>query len=498
MRKILALLSLSALVFFVSCSDDEDTNLPPSVTAPGASTVQSGQDVEITFTYTAEAGFASSSATTENGSASVTTDGNAGDVSGSITVTFTGGANAGAGGVILTVTDADGNSDNATAIVNVTAEPVEETVISVTSDVSADATWEAGKTYILEGRIAVTSGTTLTIEGGAIVKGQAGTGANASALVVARGATLNANGTADAPIIFTSTADNIEPGQTVSPNLDPSISGLWGGVIVLGNAPASLRNDAAEVGIEGIPTTDSNGLYGGTAADDNSGTISYISIRHGGSNIGEGNEINGLTLGGVGSGTTISNVEVVANADDGIEWFGGTVDVTGVLIWNSNDDGLDTDQDWQGTCSDFAIVTPIGGSGFELDGPEGTGKVNGADGFHSFDNGVLYAGADIDHLVDWDASTNAQITNLYIFGLDADYLANFADTNPIESFNGDGSGTSASWEVTFPAGATVTTDALGDAAAITQTVSARTVGPDASIFGWTWAGESGALAEIGL
>jgi hypothetical protein len=93
----------------------------------------------------------------------------------------------------------------------------------------------------------------------------------------------------------------------------------------VGNAPISA--DASAVQIEGIPPSDQNGLYGGDNPADDSGIIRYISIRHGGANIGEGNEINGLTLGGVGSGTIIEYVEVVANQDDGIEWFGGTVSV---------------------------------------------------------------------------------------------------------------------------------------------------------------------------
>jgi hypothetical protein len=381
-----------------------------------------------------------------------------------------------------------------------TSEPTEQDDIVVTENITADETWTSGNIYILAGRISVESGATLTIEPGVIVKGEAGTGANATALVVARGATLNANGTAEEPIIFTSAADRIEPGQNVSPNLDESISGLWGGVIILGNAPISAKNDATEIQIEGIPTTDINGLYGGSDPADNSGTITYISIRHGGTNIGEGNEINGLTLGGVGSGTTISNVEVVANADDGIEWFGGTVDVSGVLIWNSNDDGLDTDQDWQGTCSDFVIVTPQGGSAFELDGPEGTGKVNGDMGYHTFNNGVVYAGDVIDHVVDWDDNTNAVLINMHFFGLDAGYLADFAETKPIESFNGDAAGTSTAWEVIYPSDATVTlAEAFGDAAAaITEEVTTRSSGPAAADFAWTWAGESGALNAIGL
>ncbi len=501
MKKFLTFLSVAAvLVFAVSCSDDDggSTANAPTVSAPSSiGDVEEGSIVTLEFSFTADGGFASSIVTPENGTVTTTTDGTAGATSGTITVEFTAGL-AGAASVTVEVTDEAGNSGSDQAVINVVEEV---TTFTISSDISSDATWSTGNTYVLAGRISVTSGTTLTIEEGVIVKGQAGTGANASALVIARGAILNANGTATAPIIFTSTADNIEPGELVSPNLDPSISGLWGGLIILGNAPASLKGDETEVGIEGIPTTDTNGLYGGSAADDNSGTISYISIRHGGSNIGEGNEINGLTLGAVGSGTTITGVEVVANADDGIEWFGGTVDVSKVLIWNSNDDGLDTDQDWQGTCSDYVIVTPVGGSAFELDGPEGTGKVNGENGFHTFHNGVVYAGADIDHIVDWDESTNAEIHHLYIYGLDSEYLANFAETSPIESFGGDGSGNSSNWEVTFPANSTVSvTEAFGaDATAITTEVTTRTVGPAKADFeAWTWAGVSGALTDIGL
>ena len=197
--------------------------------------------------------------------------------------------------------------------------PAENEVV-VTENVTANTTWTADKIWILGSRIAVTSGVTLTIEPGTIIKGQAGTGANATALIIARGAKINAVGTAAAPIIFTSIADEIQPGQIASPNLDPTLSGLWGGLMIMGNAPISA--DAASVQIEGIPASDPNGLYGGSDAADNSGVVKFISIRHGGANIGEGNEINGLTLGGVGNGTVIENVEVVANQDDGIEFFG--------------------------------------------------------------------------------------------------------------------------------------------------------------------------------
>ena len=203
----------------------------------------------------------------------------------------------------------------------VTPEPTPSTGnVIVTSNISSSTTWTSDKVYQLGGRITVLDGVTLTIEPGTIIKGEAGTGANATALLVARGGKLIADGDADAPIIFTSVADEITPadiaaGNFGSPNLDPTINGLWGGVIVLGKARISASNedsgeDLTEVQIEGIPTSDPNGLYGGSDDADNSGIIRYISIRHGGANIGAGNEINGLTLGGVGNGTVVEHIEV--------------------------------------------------------------------------------------------------------------------------------------------------------------------------------------------
>lgn len=373
----------------------------------------------------------------------------------------------------------------------------------VTENISGNVTWTNDRVYELGGRITVLDGGTLTIQPGTVIKGQAGSGPNATAILVARGGKLIAEGTAQAPIIFTSVADEITPEQVASgdvrsPNLDPNINGLWGGIIVCGKAKISASNnsgDVVEVQVEGIPTSDPNGLYGGNDDADNSGVIKYISIRHGGTNIGAGNEINGLTLGGVGTGTVIEHVEVVANQDDGIEWFGGSVDVDNAVIWNAHDDGLDSDQDWIGTCTNFIIVTPIGGSAFELDGPEGS--LNR--GTHQFINGVVYAGEDIDHVIDWDANTNAGVKDVYFFGFSEDYPS--TGFEPIETFGGDGTGDNSGWQYTLnPAGADVTTIFNGVPASILTEVglNANTVGPDASAFGWTWAAQSGALASIGL
>ncbi len=249
-------------------------------------------------------------------------------------------------------------------------DPVPETnQYDITENITDNTTWVSGKTYILKKRIAVEAGAELTIEPGVIVKGDAGTGANATALIIAKGGKINARGTQSSPIIFTSIADNIEPGQIKSPNLDASYSGLWGGLIVLGNAPISADNDVMQ--IEGIPASDLNGQYGGADEADNSGVLEYISIRHGGANIGEGNEINGLTLGGVGNGTTINYIEVISNQDDGIEFFGGCVNVNNLVVWGAGDDAIDVDQGWYGTLYNFAVVCGGTDHGLEIDGPEG-------------------------------------------------------------------------------------------------------------------------------
>jgi len=198
----------------------------------------------------------------------------------------------------------------------------------------------ADTTYVLDGLIFVNDGQVLTIEPGTVIKGKPGQEEDASALIVARGAQIFAEGTAEKPIIFTAEADNLNG------NISVEQRGLWGGLIVLGSA--KLNSNPGQSAIEGIPTTEPRGMYGGSNDADNSGIIKYISIRHGGTDIGEGNEINGLTLGGVGSGTTIEFVEVIANKDDGIEFFGGTPQIKHAIVAYCGDDCFDYDEGFRG------------------------------------------------------------------------------------------------------------------------------------------------------
>lgn len=267
--------------------------------------------------------------------------------------------------------DADADEDNGTC-------SYDDAVKS--GELTADETWDASRIYFLQGRVVVPSGVTLTILPGAIIKGKQGTETNASALVVARGGRIIANGNAANPIIFTSELDNIQLGQKVGTNLTKTDNEKWGGVVILGNAPISAENGDVEANIEGIPANLGYGLYGGSSAGDDSGTLNYVSIRHGGITIGEGNELNGLTLGGVGTGTTISNIEIYATLDDGIECFGGTVDIDDALVFYQGDDGLDIDMNYSGTINGFAVLHGDGigtDEGLEIDGPEGTTNVNG-------------------------------------------------------------------------------------------------------------------------
>lgn len=386
-------------------------------------------------------------------------------------------------------------SDDDDPVAPITPPSEDEFVIS--GNIVADETWETGNIYTLSTRVTVESGITLTIEPGVIIKGSAGTGANATALLVARGATLNAVGTAAAPIIFTATADEIEPGMIVSPNLTDDVNGLWGGLIILGNARISADNESEQ--IEGIPASDANGLYGGTNDEDNSGTIRYVSVRHGGANIGEGNEINGITLGGVGSGTTIDHVEVVGNQDDGIEWFGGTVSVSDALVWSTGDDAIDTDQAWAGTLDNFIVIN-AGDEAFELDGPEGSYVGAG----HTITNGsVKVAGAS--GMIDFDDNTDVDITNIYFFDLDETqdveeydlYSANtdgftstgFESTLPFEvDGDGDRLSTTTSLDVVFVGGLDAEVDEVA--------ASANTVGATLSEFGFTLASATGNLDDF--
>lgn len=206
------------------------------------------------------------------------------------------------------------------------------TTITVNAgDITTNTTWTSGNTYLLNGWVYVTSGVTLTIQPGTVIRGDY---VNKGSLIIERGATLNAQGTAANPIVFTS---NEDPG-----NRD---YGDWGGLILCGRATINQAGDTAE--IEGGVGS----IYGGGASPndaDNSGILQYIRIEFAGVPFVTDKEINGLTMGGVGSATTIDHIQISYSGDDAYEWFGGKVNCKNLVSFRTWDDDFDTDNGYQG------------------------------------------------------------------------------------------------------------------------------------------------------
>lgn len=235
--------------------------------------------------------------------------------------------------------------------------------------ITTDKTLTRDNIYLLTGFVYVTSGATLTIESGTLIKCDKGTKA---ALIITRGAKIMALGTETEPIIFTSN------GPVNFRNY-----GDWGGIILLGKA--SINQAGGEAIIEGgIDDGQGNGTYGGGLTpddNDNSGVMQYVRIEFPGIAFQPNSEINGLTFGGVGRGTTIDHIQVSYSGDDSFEWFGGTVNCKNLIAFRGVDDDFDTDNGYSGRLQflyglrDPLIADVSGSNGFESDN-DATGSLN--------------------------------------------------------------------------------------------------------------------------
>lgn len=214
---------------------------------------------------------------------------------------------------------------------------------TVTGTISASATWSTGTTVLIQGPVYVTNNAVLTIQPGVVVRGSKAVAG--SALIISKGAQINAAGTSTAPIVFTS--DQAANSRGV---------GDWGGIIMLGSA--TINYSTGVNNIEGLPVS-ANSQYGGGVSpndNDNSGTLQYVRIEYGGYVYGTNQEINGLTMGGVGAGTTIDHIQVSFTNDDGFEWFGGKVSAKWLVSYRNLDDDFDTDNGWSGNVQYGLIV----------------------------------------------------------------------------------------------------------------------------------------------
>ncbi len=248
-------------------------------------------------------------------------------------------------------------------------QPAGGNIVNVPQILTGTVNWSRTNTYLLNGAVFVMPGATLNIEAGTVIKGHnlGGQGTNVAALYITRGGKIFAEGTPQNPIIFTADIDD----TTVSDDVDIYARGLWGGVVVFGNA---ILNGAIDAGgnaqplgskyevYEGLPDLVLNGQnvfrFGGNNDDDNSGVLRYVSIRHGGAVLAPNKEINGLSMGAVGRGTTIEFVESYATADDGFEFFGGTVDTRYLVSSFNDDDSFDTDMGYRGVNQFWFAVQP--------------------------------------------------------------------------------------------------------------------------------------------
>ena len=243
--------------------------------------------------------------------------------------------------------------------------------------------WYADTVYVLTGVIyvgdAYSDGNTfttnqgdLTIDPGTIIKGQPGQGDQCKILLITRYSKIHAVGTQTCPIVFTSTSDDVDNTQDI-PNNDFGVGrGLWGSLVLCGNAPINTPGDTNFIeGLSANPHT----VYGGYDCHASSGEVEYVSLRHGGSILAPNNEINGLTMCGIGDGTTIDYVESFANNDDNFEWFGGDVNCKHLVGAFGDDDGFDWDQGYSGRMQFlFATYDSIsnGDHFFEMDSDDPT------------------------------------------------------------------------------------------------------------------------------
>ncbi|MEM1453449.1 MAG: hypothetical protein AAGI22_30375, partial [Planctomycetota bacterium] len=232
--------------------------------------------------------------------------------------------------------------------------------IDVTTNITTSTTWTADNVYNLTQQIYVLPGATLTIEAGTLIASDTNVGGS---LAVSRGAQIFILGENGAPVIMTSKADVATWSGTCDPRTGMwrETANEWGNLTIMGDAYISENAIASNTpapnagnfaNMEGLvpPPGQTWAQYGGGNDNDDSGVVNYLSLRYGGRVVGLNNELNGFSLGGVGRGTDIDFVEVMNNVDDGVEVWGGTVNLKHLSIWNIGDDSLDIDQGWRGLC----------------------------------------------------------------------------------------------------------------------------------------------------
>ncbi|WP_445383400.1 multidrug transporter [Robiginitalea sp. IMCC43444] len=257
------------------------------------------------------------------------------------------------GFLALCITISCESDDTAQIIINDIQDgeqPGDQTV-NLSGVYTEDLTLDVNTDYLVSGPVLMASGTTLTIPAGMTIRFQP-VGVNAF-IAIQQGAQINASGTPSQPIIFTSSSTS--PG-----------AGDWGGLVICGTAPI---NSTADGSADTATSEVGNLSYGGNSPADNSGTLQYVRIEYAGGAIDGNAELNGLSLYGVGNGTVIDHIQIFEGSDDGVEFFGGTVNVSQLVVVNSEDDSVDWTEGYTGTLTDVYIQHGVShDKAFECDG----------------------------------------------------------------------------------------------------------------------------------
>lgn len=358
LKGLASVCALAVMFGTASCSDDDKTDGSVSVSAiavnPMTATIKVGESTTLSTTIT-PADATDKTITWSTSEEKVATV-DAGKVTGVAEGTAT-----------VTATTKDGGKA-ATCAVTVSADAPSVKEVTLEGNITSDMTLNAVDKNYMKGFVYVKSGATLTIEAGSVIKGvSVAAGEKAASLIIEPGAKIIAEGTADKPIVFTS---DKPAGQRVT--------GDWGGLIICGNARVNRVNRPT---IEGGPNTE----YGNTTSDEfngeSSGILKYVRIEFAGYPLEPDKEINGLTFGGVGSGTQVEFVQVSYSNDDSYEWFGGTVNAKHLIAYKGWDDDFDTDYGYTGNLQfllsvrDKNIADTSDSNGFESDN-DGDGSSN--------------------------------------------------------------------------------------------------------------------------
>lgn len=348
---------------------------------------------------------------------------------------------------------------------------------NLAGNLTSDLTLTSGVAHNLIGALFVKDGATLTIEAGTTINALAG-GTDVY-ILVERGGKIIANGTAANPIKFSSSATIPKAGD-------------WGGIIINGKAPISRQ-----AGSESNAATEVQNaiLFGGSDASDNSGILNYVLMEYTGARIDDEAEHNGLTLNGVGAGTTISNIAILNGDDDGIEFFGGTVNATNILVVNAKDDMFDFSQGYTGTCTNLYGIRENGYNAVTSD-PRGIEADGNLDGNSPSDinesnftvNGVTIinnaAGVEMSDGIKIRRDATATITNAY---LALGPNATFSDVIDLQDGKSDATEATSIIAIANPANGLDVSDvkntSIGGA---TISLSAGTSGgADNTVFTWT-------------